>query len=109
MEIKETNKEQTLSDIEKAFEDSKSSRFQAKTRWESAKGRYHGELVAKREAGHNLTQTDMKALEACAIDSIDYVKAAYMDFIKADTEYRQAKVKWEDAKRSYWDNKGMNR
>lgn len=99
---------QDLVVIEQTFETSKANRFQAKTRWEAAKGRYHGELVAKRNAGAELTQSDMKALESCAIDAVDYVKAAYLAFINADTDYRQAKVAWEAAKRSYWDKKSEN-
>jgi hypothetical protein len=100
---------QDLVSIEQAFEKSKADRFTAKTRWDAARGRYHGELTARREAGETLTQTDIKALEACAIDDIPYVKAAYLSFINADTDYRQAKVAWESAKRDYWDNKEKNR
>lgn len=96
---------QSLVLVESAFEDSKAGRLTARHRWEAAKGRYHMELVARREAGETMTIADMKAMEAAAIDSIEYVKAAYLSFIQADSSYRAAKVKWEDAKRNYWDKK----
>lgn len=97
--------EQTLADIEQLFESAKALRMQSKIRWEVAKGRYHGELVARREAGATMTIADMKALTAIAIDDVEYVKAAYLVFISADTEYRKSKVAWEAAKRNYWDSK----
>ncbi len=99
------SKEQTLADIESAFENSKAERLKARHVWEAAKGRHHMELVARREAGEKWTIADMKAMESAAIDTVDYVKAAYLGFITADSEYRAAKVKWEAAKRGYWDSK----
>ena len=102
----ETNVEQSLADIEAAFENSKALRLQAKTRWEAAKGRYHMELVARREAGRTLTVPDMRALEAVAIDDVDYVKDAYLNFVQADSNYRAAKVKYEHHVRLYWDGRG---
>lgn len=99
------NTEQTLADIEKAYEDSKAERMKGKLRFEAAKGRYHMELVARREAGATLTIADMKALEAASIDSVDYVREAYLSFIETDSNYRSKKVLWEDAKRKYWDGK----
>jgi hypothetical protein len=101
----ESNQEQTLADIEKVFEDSKASRFQTRNAWKSAKGRFHSTLVARREAGHNLTIADMKAMEDAAIDNVDYVREAYLEFIESDSKFRQAKVRFEDAKRKYWDSK----
>ena len=100
------NPEQTLADIESAFENSKAERLKARHVWEAAKGRHHMELVARREAGEKWTIADMKAMEAAAIDTVGYVKEAYLSFIHADSEYRAAKVKWEAAKREYWDSKG---
>lgn len=101
----ESNQEQTLVEIEQAFENWKSQRMQAKFRWEAAKGKYHMELVARRESGEKMTIADMKSLESCAIDDIEDVKDAYLWFIKIDGEYRNSKVKYEDAKRRYWDGK----
>lgn len=101
----ESNQEQKLVDKERAFEESKAARLTARHRWEAAKGRFHMELVAKREAGQNWTIADMKAMEASAIDDVHYVKEAYLAFIDADSRYRSAKVAYEDAKRSYWDSK----
>lgn len=96
---------QSLVAVEMAFEDSKAARMRAKHQWEAAKGRFHMELVAEREAGKTITVADMNAMEAAAIDSVDYVREAYLSFIAADSSYRAAKVKWESAKRAYWDNK----
>lgn len=101
----ETNKEQTLADIENVFENAKAERMKAKHRWEANKGRYHMELVARREAGETLTVSDIKALEAVAIDEIPYVKAAYLAFINSDSDYRAAKVAKDAAVRDYWDCK----
>lgn len=101
----ESNPEQTLADIERAFEDSKANRLITKNAWEAVKGTYHMKLVARREAGETLTIADMKALEACAINDVEEVRTAYLNFIEADSKYRDAKVKWEAAKRSYWDGK----
>lgn len=100
------NQEQTLVEIEAAFEESKAQRLRSRHILEAARGRYHMELVARREAGEKWTIADIKAMEASSIDSIDYVKQAYLGFIEADSSYRSAKVKWEAAKRDYWDNKG---
>lgn len=96
-------------EIETAFEDSKAERMKKKLQWEAAKGRFHMGLVAEREAGRVLTIADMKALEATAIDDVPYVRGTYLTFIEADSAYRAAKVKWEDAKRSYWDKKDVHR
>lgn len=101
----ESDTGQSMVNVEKAFEDSKANRLTSRHKWEAAKGRYHMELIARREAGENITVTDMKAMEATAIDSIDYVKEAYLNFIQADAAYRSAKVSWENAKRNYWDKK----
>lgn len=101
----ESNREQTMADIENAFEQSKAKRFDSKNRWESAKARLHMELIARREAGQNLTVEDIKATKALAIDNVDYVRDAYLAFVASDADYRSAKVKWEAAKRNYWDSK----
>lgn len=105
----ESNKEQTLADIESAFEDSKANRMAAKFAWEAAKGKLHMELVARREAGEKLTISDMKAIEAKAINDVEDVRTSYLDFIESDSKYRSAKVKWEAAKRDYWDKKDIGR
>lgn len=101
----ESNPEQSLADIEKVFEDSKAWRLMAKNQWNAAKGKYHMECMARREAGETLTVSDIKALEACAINDVPDVKEAYLEFIKADAKYRDAKVKKENAVRDYWDKK----
>lgn len=101
----EGNPEQSLADIEKAFEDSKALRMIAKHTCEAAKGRFHIGLVARREGGEKLTMTDMRALEAVAIEETDYVRESYLAFISADATYRAAKVNYETAKRAYWDGK----
>ncbi len=98
---------QEIADAQTRFENSKASRLIAKHRWEANKGRYHCELVARREAGETMTVADMKALEALAIDNIEYVKAAYLAFINADSDYRVAKVDYEKATRNYWDSKPL--
>lgn len=98
---------QQLSDIEAAFEKGKAERYIAKTKFEAAKGLFHMKLVARREAGENLTVSDMKAMEAAAIDTDDLVKQSYLHFIEMDSQYRGLKVTWEDAKRKYWDNKSQ--
>lgn len=105
----ESNQEQTLADIEKVFEDSKAARFINKNQWEATKGRLHMTLVSRREAGANLTIADMKAIEASAINDNEDVRDAYLSFIQADSKYRDAKVKWESAKRGYWDQKDSRR
>lgn len=91
---------------EAAFEESKATRLRAKHQLEAGRGRYHMELVARREAGEKWTIADIKAMEACAIDSVDYVRDLYLKFIEADSVYRAAKVQWEADKREYWDSKG---
>lgn len=101
----ESNPEQTLAEIEAVFEDSKATRFITRHKLDAAKGRLHMELVAKREAGTNLTIADMEAIEAAAIDNVDEVRTAWLDFIEADSKYRGAKVRYEAAKRAYWDSK----
>lgn len=101
----ESNKEQTLADIENAFENAKADRMKAKHRWEANKGKYHCQLVARREAGENITVGDMRALEAVAIDDIPFVRSAYLAFIDADSAYRAAKVAKDAAVREYWDSK----
>jgi len=99
------NPEQTLVAIETNFENSKAARFAARKRLDAAEGRYHLELMARRNAGETITQADFKAYQDTAIDNIDYVRDAYLNFTKVDTEYRKAKVEWENAKRLYWDSK----
>jgi hypothetical protein len=107
--VTDSNPEQALSDIENAFEESKANRLITKNVWDAAKGRFHMTLIARRESGEKLTIADMEAMEACAINDVDDVRAAYLDFIEADSKYRSAKVKWESAKRKYWDGKDLNR
>lgn len=96
---------QAIADAESKFENAKAARLIAKHKWDAARGRLHMELVARREAGENLTVSDIKAIEAVSIDNVDYVKAAYLDFIKADSDYRAFKVEFDAATRHYWDNK----
>lgn len=102
-----TDQGQEIADAQTKFENSKAARLVAKHRWEANKGRYHCELVARRESGETMTVADMKALEAVAIDNIEYVKAAYLAFINADSDYRSAKVEYERATRNYWDSKPL--
>lgn len=97
--------EQSLVDIESAFETAKADRMKAKVQFEAAKGTLHMRLMARRSAGESLTIADMEAIKAAAIDNDDTVKGYYLKFIEADSNYRSAKVKWEAAKRSYWDSK----
>lgn len=99
------NAEQDLADIESAYETSKHERSRLKTAFEIAKAKYHGELVARRENGETLTVGDMRALEMVALDDNESIRSAYLSFMKSDTIYRQAKVRWEAAKRDYWDRK----
>ncbi len=101
------NMEQSLSDIEKSFEESKAMRLMAKHRWDAAKGVYHMRLVAEREAGRKLTMADIKALKDSSIDTDPDVKEAYLSFISADSNYRAAKTEFDNAVRSYWDSKGQ--
>lgn len=103
----ETNSEQTLADIEMEFEESKANRMIAKHRWDSAKGKFHSELVARREAGEKLTIADMKALKDSAIDNVPDVRETYLMFVAADSAYRAAKVKFDAATRTYWDQKPL--
>lgn len=108
-ERSESNPEQTLADIEKAFEDSRQTRILAKNHFARAKARYRMTLVARRAAGERLTIPDMDALEELAIDDVPDVREAYLEYIASDSKYRDAKVRWEDAKRRYWDNKPERR
>ncbi len=101
----ESNQEQTLAQIEQRFEDSKEGRLAARTMLEAARGKFHMTLVARREAGEKLTTEDMKALVASAVNDVDYVRAAYLNFVQADTDYRRYKVEWNQAQRDYWDKK----
>jgi hypothetical protein len=101
----EANPEQTLADIEKIFEDSKAARLFARYAFEAAKGHLHMQLVAKREAGAILTVSDIKALEACAINDVPEVREAYLEFVAADSKYRASKVTYEAAVREYWDSR----
>ena len=96
---------QDLADSEKIFEESKRARMLAKHKWEAAKGRYHNSLTVRREAGKKLTIADIRALEAVAIEDVDFVRDAYVAFIAADSHYRASKVNYETDKRAYWDGK----
>src|SRR5688572_9818670 len=100
---------QVIANVEADFENSKAARLIARHKWEAAKGKLHMSLVARREAGETLTIADMEAIEAAAIDNVPEVKDAYLAFIEADSKYRDAKVKWEAAKRAYWDGKEVRR
>lgn len=97
--------EQTLADLESAFLKAKADRFTARRKWEAAKGKYHLELIARREAGEKLTIADMKAMQDVAIDEVQYVKDAYLEFVSVTTRAIQAEVKFNEATREYWDNK----
>lgn len=88
------------------FEDAKAQRLIAKHRLDAARGRLHMTLVARREAGENLTIADMKAILAKAIDDDELVKDAYLKFIAADSAYRAAKIAYDCEVRLYWDGKG---
>lgn len=103
----ETNEDPDLVSIEAKFENAKADRLIAKHRWDSAKGKLHMTLVARREAGEKLTIEDMKAIKDSAIDNDPDVRETYLMFISADSEYRAAKVKFDDATRRYWDSKPL--
>lgn len=98
--------DQKLVDIEAAFETAKAERLKAKTQFEAAKGLFHMKLMARRSAGENLTIADMQAMEAASVNTDETVKERYLLFIEADSNYRAAKVKWEEAKRVYWEGRG---
>ena len=100
------SKEQTLADIETAYEKAFAKAKDAGTRLKAARGRYHIELLARREAGEKLTVADIKAYEAVAIDDVDYVRDAYLNYTKAHSELLTAKVAKDQAVRDYWDSKG---
>jgi ABC-type sugar transport system ATPase subunit len=68
-----------------------------------------GPLMARRADGERLTVQDMDALIMIALDDVDYVKDAYMDFVAADTACGRAKVNYEAGKRAYWDGKPERR
>ncbi len=95
-----------LTECENAFEQSKAKRLIAKQQLDAAKGKFHMELMARREAGENLTAMDMKALSDASIDTNKLVNEFYHKFVNADAEYRSAKVNWEAMKRQYWEGKG---
>lgn len=97
--------EQSLVDIESAFETAKADRMKAKDQFEAAKGTFHMSLMTRRAAGESLTIADMEAIKATAIDNDETVKFYYLKFIEADSNYRSKKVAWEAAKRSYWDSR----
>lgn len=105
----ETNREQTLADIEQVYEDAKTALRVAKDRLEANRGHYHTQLVARREAGENLTVSDIRALEKTAIDDIPSVRSAYLDFIDKQTAFGISRVTKDSATRSYWDNKELHR
>lgn len=98
--------DQKLVDIESAFETAKAERLKAKTQFEAAKGLFHMKLMARRSSGENLTIADMEAMEAASVNTDETVKERYLLFIEADSNYRAAKVKWEEAKRGYWEGRG---
>lgn len=95
-----------LTEIENAFEQSKAKRMTAKHQLEAAKGKFHMELMARREAGETITAVDMKAMMAASIDTNKLVNEFYHMFVNADSEYRAAKVNWEAEKRRYWEGRG---
>lgn len=101
-----SNPEQSLADIEMAYEKAFAKAKDAGTRLKAARGRYHIELLARREAGEKLTVADIKAYEAVAIDDVDYVKEAYINYTRAHSELLTAKVAKEQGIRDYWDNRG---
>jgi hypothetical protein len=100
------NPEQSLADIEKEFEEAKGARHNAVTMLNAARGKKHMELMAKREAGQNLTQSDIKAMIDASIDTEEFMRERYMEFVKADSHYRHCKVKFDEAVRDYWSRKG---
>lgn len=105
----ESNQEQTLADIERAFEDASQARDLSETQFAKSKAKYRMGLVARRSAGEKLTVQDMEAMELIAIDDVPEVREAYLEFVASDSKYRDAKVKWEAAKRAYWDGKDVRR
>ncbi len=105
----ETNREQTLADIEQDYETAKTSLRVSKDRLDASKGRYHTQLVARRESGEILTVSDIRALEKTAIDDIPEIRACYLDFIDKQTIFGIKKVAKDSATRAYWDNKEFKR
>lgn len=100
------SKEQTLADIETAYEKAFAKAKDAGTRLKAARGRYHIELLARREAGEKLTVADIKAYEAVAIDDVDYVRDAYLNYTRAHSELLTAKVAKDQGIRDYWEGRG---
>ncbi len=105
----ETNPEQTVADFERVFEDAKVARNKANLDFDKAKARYRMKLVARKKAGEKLTIPDIDAMEILAIDDVPEVKEAYLAAVKADSHYRDSKIKFEDAKRGYWDGREEKR
>lgn len=100
-----SNPEQTLVDIEMASKQAQEARRIAYRAFRAARGRYHLELKAKRDAGANITIADMRAYEDAAIDSIDYVREAYLALNEASVKADQAEIALSEATRNYWDKK----
>lgn len=105
--MNESNPEQTLADIEGEYEAAKLTRRQKRDALRAARGRYHAELVLRREAGEKLTIADIQALENVAIDSVDYVRNAYLEFGEAESNFSIKSVALNQATRDYWDSKPL--
>lgn len=99
----ENNPEQSLADIEMSHKKAQEARRIAYRAFRAARGRYHLELKAKRDAGANITQADFKAYEDAAIDSVDYVREAYLALNEANVKADQAEIVLNEATRKYWD------
>ena len=106
---KDTNLEQTVADLERIFEEAKADRNGKDLAFKKASARYRMGLVARKKAGEKLTVQDMDAMEILAIDDVIEVRDAYLASVAADSHYRDAKVKFEEAKRNYWDQKDVDR
>ena len=101
----EYNTEKLYFDIETDFENAKARRRESFVSYETAKAKFWVILIARRNAGENMTSPDMKALVQAAHDDEGEIQKTYLAFVHDDHLYRSSKVKYEEAKRQYWDNK----
>lgn len=103
------NREQTLADIEQAYETAKTQWRISKDRLEANKAHYHMQLVARRESGETLRVSDIRAMEKAAIDDVPEIRAAYLDLNDKTIALGKSKVARDQATRDYWDNKEIRR
>jgi len=89
------------------FEEAKAKRAEAIMNHKMALAKEHTKLIARRDAGEKLTQSDIENIKIGKLTEPSDVLDTYYIGLKCDSDYRIKKIIWHEFERDYFGSKGQ--